>query len=73
MAARKMPFDPNASARRSRSVLRESIDGRGLSLLPERELALVSADRARMQAGAAELRGWPLAPECLDEFGETCK
>src|SRR6185503_3093809 len=66
-------FDPNASARRSRSALRQSLDGRGLSLPPERELTLVSADRARMQARAAELRGLPLAPERVDEFGKTCK
>jgi hypothetical protein len=68
-----MPLDPNASARRSRNAFQEFLDGRGLSLPPERALTLVSADRARMQARAAELRGLPLAPERLDEFGKTCK
>ena len=66
-------FDPNAPARRSRIALREFIDSRWLSLPSKRELTLVSADRARMQARAGELRGLPLAPERLDEFGKTSK
>ena len=55
------------------SALLEFLDGRGLSLPPVAQLALVSADRARMQACAAEVRGLPLVPERLDEFGKTCK